>query len=91
MKTQESWSAYQIEDWLVERIAVILNIDANEIDPDVPFNSLGLDSINVMDMIVELDNLLGIEIESTIAWDFPTIRLLCGYVATLVSEKHTPK
>ncbi len=85
------WSAEQLEDWLVQRVAGLLSQARDDIDPDMPFNSLGLDSINVMDLIVELDDLLGIEIESTIVWDYPTIRLLCDYVATLTNETHALK
>ena len=77
------WNAEQLEDWLIQRVARLLAQDVDDIDPDMPFNSLGLDSINVMDLIVELDDLLGVEIESTIVWDYPTIRLLCGHVAAL--------
>lgn len=87
----KQWNAEQLEDWLIRRVAAILGQDADDIDPDMPFNSLGLDSINVMDLIVELDDLLGIEIESTIVWDYPTIRLLCEYVATLTNETHALK
>ena len=79
----KNWNAEQLEDWLINRVAQLLEQPADDIDPDMPFNSLGLDSINVMDLIVELDDLLGVEIESTIVWDYPTIRLLSEYVATL--------
>lgn len=80
------WNAEQLEDWLSSRIAAKLNQPAQQIDPEMPFNSLGLDSVNVMDLIVELDDLLGCEIESTIVWDYPTIRLLSEYVATLSNQ-----
>lgn len=80
------WNAERLEDWLSSRIAAKLNQPAQQIDPEMPFNSLGLDSVNVMDLIVELDDLLGCEIESTIVWDYPTIRLLSEYVATLSNQ-----
>lgn len=79
----KSWNAEQLEDWLIRRIAQLTDRPENDIDPDMPFNSLGLDSVNVMDLIVELDDLLGMEIESTIVWDYPTIHLLSAYIATL--------
>ncbi|MFZ6745826.1 acyl carrier protein [Undibacterium sp. JH2W] len=85
------WKADQLEDWLVKRVANIQGQLADDIDPDMPFNSLGLDSVDVMDLIVELDELLGMEIESTIIWDYPTIRLLSGYLADLLSGTHALK
>lgn len=78
------WTPENIEDWLTERIAQILNRPIDDIDPEAPFHSLGMDSINAMNIIVALEDLLGIEIESTIAWDYPTIRLLSEHVAALV-------
>ncbi|MFZ6876050.1 acyl carrier protein [Undibacterium sp. Di27W] len=80
----KNWNTEQIEDWLIRRVAQLMEQPENDIDPDMPFNSLGLDSVNVMDLIVELDDLLGIEIESTIVWDYPTIHLLSAYIATLI-------
>jgi polyketide synthase 13 len=85
------WNAERIEDWLVQRVAAITALQEQEIDSELPFNSLGLDSVDVMDIIVELDELLGIEIESTIVWDYPTIRLLSAYVASLVAKVQPAK
>jgi acyl carrier protein len=82
----KSWNAEQLEDWLIRRVAQLMGQAENDIDPDMPFSSLGLDSVNVMDLIVELDDLLGIEIESTIVWDYPTIHLLSAYIATLIAH-----
>lgn len=81
-KTQ--WTPEDIEDWLIARIAQILTRPVDDIDPEAPFHSLGMDSINAMNIIVALEDLLEIEIDSTIAWDYPTVRLLSEHVATLV-------
>ena len=85
------WGVEQLEDWLINRVATIQQQSPDDVDPDMPFSSLGLDSVDVMDLIVELDELLGIEIESTIIWDYPTIRLLSGYLADLLSGTHALK
>lgn len=91
MTASRQWNAEQLEDWLIERVANIQELPPDDVDPDMPFSSLGLDSVDVMDLIVELDELLGIEIESTIIWDYPTIRLLSGYLANLLSGTHALK
>jgi polyketide synthase 13 len=80
-----SLSADQVEDWLVARIAATTHVGAAEIDPEAPFTSLQLSSIDVLDLAVDLEDLLGIEIDSTIAYDYPTVRLLSGYAATLAA------
>ncbi len=80
------WSADQLEDWLTASVAKLTGMQPDDIDPEAPFSSLDLDSVNVVDLVVSLEDLLGIEIESTIAWDYPTVRLLSGYIATLAEQ-----
>jgi len=81
------WSADGLEDWLVARIAQLTSAPPDAIDPQAPFASLNLDSVAVMDIVVALEDLLGFEIESTIAWDYPTVRLLSGYIAALAARQ----
>ena len=40
-----------------------LEIDESEIHPDSTFESLGIDSLDVMEMVMGLENELGIELE----------------------------
>ncbi len=75
-------SADQIQDWLVNRIADMTQVPPDDIDPDAPFNSLNLESTDVVSLTVDLEQVLGIEIESTIPWDYPTAHLLSNYLAT---------
>ena len=77
------WSADQLEDWMVARIAAATQVPPQDIDVEAPFTSLRLSSVDVLDLAVELEDLLGVEIESTIAYDYPTIRLLSGFIAAL--------
>lgn len=78
----QHWSAERLEDWLVERIAVLTSAAPADIDPEAPFTSLNLDSVDVVELVASLEDLLACEIDSTIAWDYPSIRLLSGYIAT---------
>jgi acyl carrier protein len=81
------WSADGLEDWLLARIAELTSAPLDAIDPQAPFVSLNLDSVAVMELVVALEELLGFEIESTIAWDYPTVRLLSGHMATLAEQQ----
>jgi acyl carrier protein len=83
MPSTSPWSAERLEDWLTERIAVLTGVPAADVDPEAPFASLRLDSVDAVELVVALEDLLGCEIESTIAWDYPTIRLLSAHVAAL--------
>ena len=40
-----------------------LELDASEIRPDSTFESLGIDSLDVVEMIMDLESELGIELE----------------------------
>ncbi len=40
-----------------------LELDASEITPDATFESLGIDSLDVVEMIMDLESELGVELE----------------------------
>ena len=40
-----------------------LELDASEIKPDSTFESLGIDSLDVVEMIMDLESELGVELE----------------------------
>ena len=48
---------------LVAYAAKQLEIDAAEITPDSTFESLGIDSLDVVEMVMDLESELGIELE----------------------------
>lgn len=48
---------------LVSYVVNELEIDRDQISPESTFESLGIDSLDVVEMIMELENELGIELE----------------------------
>ena len=48
---------------LVKYAAKQLELDASEITPDSTFESLGIDSLDVVEMIMDLETELGVELE----------------------------
>ncbi len=48
---------------LVSYAARQLELDAEEITPDSTFESLGIDSLDIVEMIMDLESDLGIELE----------------------------
>ena len=48
---------------LVAYAAKQLEIDASEITPDSNFESLGIDSLDVVEMVMDLESELGVELE----------------------------
>jgi len=48
---------------LVKYAAQQLELDASEIAPDSTFESLGIDSLDIVEMIMDLESELGIELD----------------------------
>ena len=48
---------------LVKYAAKQLEIDSSEINPDSTFESLGIDSLDIVEMIMDLESELGIELD----------------------------
>lgn len=48
---------------LVAYAAKQLEIDASEISPDSTFESLGIDSLDIVEMVMDLESELGVELE----------------------------
>jgi acyl carrier protein len=67
-------------DWLVDRVAEYRDVPAEEIAPDVPMAELGLDSVYVLSLCGDVEDRWGIEVEPTVAWDYPTVTALAGHL-----------
>ena len=48
---------------LAKYAAKTLELDINDITPDSTFESLGIDSLDVVEMIMDLESELGVELE----------------------------
>lgn len=72
-----------IENWLVEQLADVLSIDADTIDVDESLTRYGLDSIDAVTLVGDLEDWLDLELPDTLLWDHPTI---AGAAEFLVDE-----
>ena len=68
-----------LEAWLIGRVAAALKGSAAAVDPHVPLQTLGLDSLAVVALSGELETHLGRRVEPTIVYDFPTIAQLARH------------
>ncbi len=50
-------------DKLVKLAAKQLELDPEEITPDSTFDSLGIDSLDIVEMVMELESKLGVELD----------------------------
>jgi acyl carrier protein len=77
----------QIREWCTQELAQILGIAPNQIGHDVKFARLGLDSANAMQLILALEEHLGIELYPETVFDHPTIAELARQLFIEVSGK----
>src|SRR5204862_1965636 len=75
-------SAEEIERWLAEELSAKLKILPSDFDVRQPFTSYGLDSVQMVSLIGDLEEYLGRTLQPTLAWDYPTTETLANYLAT---------
>ena len=64
----------EIVDWLISYIAMLLEIEPNQINTQTPFSNYGLDSAAAASLISDLQDFLGYDLEITVLYDYPTIQ-----------------
>ncbi len=82
MQTKSSSSNIEsIQIWLVNKLAEELSLDPNSINVTEPLTRYGLDSIDAVTMVGDLEDWLDLEFPSTLFWDYPTIEKSANYLA----------
>ena len=69
-----------IETWMVNHVADLLEIGPEEIEIDVSFDRYGLGSSMVYEFIGELSDWLGYNLEPMVLYNYSTIEALANFV-----------
>ena len=72
-----------IQSWLIDRFAQQLSLKRDRIKADEPLTRYGLDSIDAVTMVGDLEDVLDRELPSTLFWDYPTVEQAAEYLAQL--------
>ena len=80
----------QIRDWCIDHIATMLERRVADIDPDVKFARLGLDSATIINLIIAAEEWLGIEVDPDSVYEHPSVNALSEHLAALVDRAATP-
>ena len=67
-----------MKEKLVEILAEYKNVDPSEIKTDTPFTELGLDSLDVAELVMQIEDELGVTLEMSIKYN--TIDKLVAYI-----------
>lgn len=69
-----------IQSWLVNQMADVLSLDPATVDVTQPLTRYGLDSIDAVTLVADLEDWLDLELPSTLLWDYPTIAKASTYL-----------
>jgi len=70
---QDAEAKRQLSSWLVKKLSTINDLNESEIRLDKPVANYGLDSLHALAIAGELEDMLDVEIPSTMLWEYPTI------------------
>lgn len=69
-----------IQTWLVGQLADVLSLNPTTVDVNQPLTRYGLDSIDAVTLVGDLEDWLDLELPSTLLWDYPTIAKAATYL-----------
>lgn len=76
-------SAEEIRDWLMAKIADLMAVAPDEVDPFTSFDTYGLGSREAIGLSGDIEDWLGIRLAPTILWQYTTVDALSKHLATL--------
>jgi acyl carrier protein len=82
-------SRTELQLWLTERIADLLDLPAHTLEPDVPLSEYGMDSVYSLTICAVFEDELGVPVDPLAVWDHPEIGLLCDYLYQQVGAPGT--
>lgn len=82
MNTQTQKSIQEIQAWLISWLSKELNVKADELDIEEPFVNFNLSSRQAVILTGDLEDWLGLTIEPSVAWEYPTIKQLSEFLVS---------
>ncbi|MBL8851184.1 MAG: acyl carrier protein [Planctomycetaceae bacterium] len=82
-------TAQQIRTWIINGLSLKLGINPQEIPLDEPLINLGIDSLEFVGMVAELEKRLGCRFKDNPLIDYPTLNALSDYLADQLSRGRT--
>ncbi len=79
-------SANEIRQWLVTRLSEIQQLEPADVRLDQPLVRMGLDSMQSVVLIGELEQWLGCRFTGNPLAQYPTIGTLCDYLADQLAQ-----
>jgi acyl carrier protein len=81
----------ELSDWMVKQISSELGIPAEKIDRRASLARYGLDSLQVVTLVSDLEDHLGRRLELNVAWEHPTVEGLAKHLAGQQTAQRSEK
>ena len=85
--TKQPPNAAEIQDWIVDYLAELLEIESEEVDVTIPFDRYGLDSSAAVGLTGDLEDWMGRDIDPTLLYDYPTVEALVQHLSSQLITK----
>jgi acyl carrier protein len=82
-------SDVEIRKWLVANLAAQMELEPGQVDPEEPIAALGIDSMQLIGLIGDLEEWLGCRFTDNPWIDFPTVNSLSAFVAAQLKQGRT--
>ena len=70
-----------VANWLIAQLSDQLSLEKSNISVSEPLTRYGLDSIDAVTMVGDIEDVLDVELPSTLFWDYPTIEKSSQFLA----------
>lgn len=82
VSSETNRNVVEIEQWLIRRFAAKLRCTEAEVSRDQAFASLGLSSLEAVELTADLEKFIGFPVAPTLAWNYPTIFTLAKFLSS---------
>lgn len=79
-------TAAEIREWIIERLIHDVGLSPDEVDGDKPVVSFGVDSMQFVVLVGELESWLGVRFADNPLIDHPTVNALSNYLARQLAQ-----
>ena len=80
----------EIRNWILNWIQRELGVSSNEVKTDENLLNYGIDSVNAIMLVGDLESQFRIKLAPTLVWDHPTVDALVKVASTEIAESSTP-
>jgi acyl carrier protein len=79
-------SKLELQTWIVNYVAELLEVEPSKIDVAIAFDRYGLDSSAAVGLAGDLEDWLERELDPTLLYDYPTIESLSEHLVESLSD-----